>query len=30
VRTFERRLAHADPWADFWRRRQGLPKKVAA
>jgi bifunctional non-homologous end joining protein LigD len=30
VRTFERRLAHADPWADFWRRRQALPKKVAA
>jgi bifunctional non-homologous end joining protein LigD len=27
VRTFERRLARADPWADFWRRRQALPKK---
>ena len=29
VRTFERRLARADPWADFWRRKQSLPKKVA-
>ena len=29
VRTFERRLAEADPWADFWRRRQPLPKTVA-
>jgi bifunctional non-homologous end joining protein LigD len=28
VRTFERRLAQADPWADFWRRRQTLPKTV--
>lgn len=26
IRTFERRLARADPWADFWRRRQALPK----
>jgi bifunctional non-homologous end joining protein LigD len=25
VRTFERRLAEADPWADFWKRRQSLP-----
>jgi bifunctional non-homologous end joining protein LigD len=29
VRTFERRLARADPWSDFWRRRQALPKSVA-
>jgi len=29
MRTFERRLAGADPWADFWRRRQALPKTVA-
>jgi bifunctional non-homologous end joining protein LigD len=29
VRTLERRLARADPWADFWRRRQALPKTVA-
>jgi bifunctional non-homologous end joining protein LigD len=29
VRTSERRLAGADPWADFWRRRQALPKKIA-
>ena len=24
LRTFDRRLAHGDPWADFWRRRQTL------
>jgi bifunctional non-homologous end joining protein LigD len=30
VRTFERRLGRADPWSDFWRRRQALPKIVAA
>jgi len=29
MRTFERRLASADPWSDFWRRRQSLPKTVA-
>lgn len=29
VRTFEKRMSRADPWSDFWRRRQGLPKKVA-
>jgi bifunctional non-homologous end joining protein LigD len=29
VRMLERRLARADPWADFWRRRQALPKTVA-
>ena len=28
VRSFERRLASADPWADFWRRRQSLPKEI--
>jgi bifunctional non-homologous end joining protein LigD len=25
VRTFDKRLGAADPWADFWRRRQSLP-----
>ena len=30
LRTFERRMAGADPWADFWRRRQSLPKTIAA
>jgi len=29
VRTFDKRLGEADPWADFWRRRQTLPKGVA-
>ena len=29
VRTFDRRIARADPWADFWRRRQSLPKNAA-
>jgi hypothetical protein len=24
----ERRLARGDPWADFWRRRQPLPKEI--
>jgi bifunctional non-homologous end joining protein LigD len=28
VRTFEQRLAGADPWSDFWRRRQSLPEKI--
>jgi bifunctional non-homologous end joining protein LigD len=26
VRTFAKRMAHGDPWSDFWRRRQALPK----
>jgi bifunctional non-homologous end joining protein LigD len=26
IRTLDRRLARGDPWADFWRRRQALPK----
>jgi bifunctional non-homologous end joining protein LigD len=25
LRTIERRVADADPWADFWTRRQSLP-----
>ncbi|MGH9443139.1 MAG: non-homologous end-joining DNA ligase [Thermoanaerobaculia bacterium] len=25
LRNFERRLARKDPWADFWKKRQGLP-----
>lgn len=29
VRTFERRIARPDPWADFWRRRQSLPASLA-
>ena len=29
MRTFEKRLAGSDPWADFWRHKQGLPKKLA-
>lgn len=29
VRTFDRRIARADPWADFWRRRQSLSKTIA-
>lgn len=29
LRTFERRLAGADPWADFWRRRQSLRTSAA-
>lgn len=29
IRTFARRVARADPWADFWRRRQSLPKAIA-
>jgi len=28
LRTFERRLARTDPWADFWRRRQSLRGKM--
>jgi len=30
VRTFERRLTEPDPWADFWKRRQALPKALAS
>jgi bifunctional non-homologous end joining protein LigD len=26
LRTLDRRLAGADPWADFWARRQPLPE----
>jgi len=26
LRTFDRRLAGGDPWADFWDRRQRLPE----
>ena len=29
LRNFEKRLAGSDPWADFWRRKQALPKKLA-
>jgi bifunctional non-homologous end joining protein LigD len=29
LRTFERRISRPDPWADFWRRRQSLPTKLA-
>jgi bifunctional non-homologous end joining protein LigD len=29
VRTIEKRLKAEDPWADFWRRRQTLPKDLA-
>jgi len=29
LRTFERRIARSDPWADFWRRRQALPRRLA-
>ncbi|HEV8675710.1 MAG TPA: non-homologous end-joining DNA ligase [Methylomirabilota bacterium] len=29
LRTFERRLAGPDPWADFWRHRQALPEPPA-
>jgi bifunctional non-homologous end joining protein LigD len=28
VRTFDKRMARDDPWSDFWRRRQALPKKT--
>jgi bifunctional non-homologous end joining protein LigD len=30
IRTFDRRVAQPDPWADFWRRRQSLPKGIPA
>jgi bifunctional non-homologous end joining protein LigD len=29
LRTMDRRLARTDPWAEFWRRRQSLPKSTA-
>jgi bifunctional non-homologous end joining protein LigD len=29
VRTFDKRMARKDPWSDFWRRRQALPKGIA-
>ena len=29
LRTFERRIARSDPWADFWRRRRSLPRQIA-
>ncbi|HEY7624968.1 MAG TPA: non-homologous end-joining DNA ligase [Candidatus Limnocylindria bacterium] len=29
MRTFDKRLAIKDPWSDFWRRRQALPKNLA-
>jgi len=28
LRAFDRRLAHADPWADFWRRKQSVRGKI--
>jgi bifunctional non-homologous end joining protein LigD len=30
MRTFAKRMAGDDPWSDFWRRRQTLPKTVRA
>jgi bifunctional non-homologous end joining protein LigD len=27
IRTIEKRLARADPWADFWTQRQRLPER---
>ena len=29
LRTFDRRLARPDPWADFWRHKQSLRGKVS-
>ena len=29
VGNFARRLAEADPWADFWKKRQSLPRFTA-
>ena len=29
LRNFEKRLAGSDQWADLWRRKQALPKKLA-
>ena len=28
MRTFDKRIAQANPWADLWRHRQSLPKSV--
>jgi bifunctional non-homologous end joining protein LigD len=30
VRTFAKRMARDDPWSDFWRHRQALPKILRA
>jgi bifunctional non-homologous end joining protein LigD len=30
VRTFSKRMARDNPWSDFWRRRQALPKLLEA
>jgi bifunctional non-homologous end joining protein LigD len=30
MRTFAKHMAGDDPWSDFWRRRQALPKTVRA
>ena len=30
LKTFDRRLAGQDPWADFWSRRQTLPEAISA
>ncbi len=30
VRTFAKRMARDDPWSDFWRHRQALPKTPGA
>jgi bifunctional non-homologous end joining protein LigD len=30
MRTFAKRMAGDDPWSDFWRRRQALPKTPRA
>ncbi|MDQ2913306.1 MAG: non-homologous end-joining DNA ligase [Chloroflexota bacterium] len=30
VGTFDKRMARDDPWSDFWRRRQTLPKTLPA
>jgi bifunctional non-homologous end joining protein LigD len=28
VRTFAKRMSREDPWSDFWRRRQALPRAL--
>lgn len=30
VLNFDRRLANPDPWADFWKRKQAIPKTISA
>jgi bifunctional non-homologous end joining protein LigD len=30
MRTFAKRMAGDDPWSDFWRRRQALPRTLRA